>query len=67
MTNDRIADALPLTRGRPPRNGSTRLRILVVDDHTLLRESLSKAIRSEPGLEDVFIKMMDYAPDNFDA
>jgi ABC-2 type transport system ATP-binding protein len=23
--------------------------------------------RSEPGLEDVFIKMMDHAPDNFDA
>ena len=23
--------------------------------------------RAEPGLEDVFIKMMDYAPDNFDA
>ncbi len=51
MTNDRIADALPLTRGRPPRNGSPRLRLLVVDDHTLLRQALRMLLDGQDGVE----------------
>ena len=51
MTSERIVDALPLTRGRPPRNGNTRLRLLVVDDHTLLRQALRSLLDSQEGLE----------------
>ena len=51
MTSERIMDALPLTRGRPPRNGSSRLRLLVVDDHTLLRQALHSLLDGQEGLE----------------
>ena len=47
--NDR--DTAPVTRGRPPRNGVHNLRLLIVDDHALLRQALRVLLDGQEGLE----------------
>ncbi|MEZ4502210.1 MAG: response regulator transcription factor [Dehalococcoidia bacterium] len=49
--NDRSRDMAPVTRGRPARNGVHRLRLLVVDDHALLRQALRSLLDGQEGLE----------------
>ena len=51
MTIDRMRDQAPLTRGRPIRGGVQRIRLLVADDHALLRQALHVLLESQPGLE----------------
>lgn len=50
MTQER-RDLAPVTRSRPTRNGSQRIRVLLVDDHTLLRQALRVMLESQDGLE----------------
>ncbi len=49
-THDRSRDAAPVTRARPMRTGH-RVRILVADDHALLRQALRMMLESQEGLE----------------
>lgn len=49
-THDRSRDAAPVTRARPSRTGH-RIRILVADDHALLRQALRMMLESQEGLE----------------
>jgi two-component system response regulator NreC len=51
MTTDRIRDQVPLTRVRPVRGASQRIRLLVADDHALLRQALRMLLESQAGLE----------------
>ncbi len=44
-------DLPPVTRGRQMRPGSHRLRLLVVDDHTLLRQALRSLLDGQEGVE----------------
>ncbi len=49
---DRSRDVAPVTRTRPTlRNGAPRIRVLLVDDHTLLRQALHAMLDSQEGLE----------------
>lgn len=50
MTQER-RDLPPVTRSRPLRSGSQRIRVLLVDDHTLLRQALRAMLESQDGLE----------------
>ena len=47
---DRNRDAAPITRARPMRSGH-RVRILVADDHALLRQALRMMLEAQEGLE----------------
>ena len=49
MTQDR--DTAPVTRSRPPRMGSQHIRVLLVDDHTLLRQALRVMLETQDGIE----------------
>lgn len=51
MAMERNRDEAPLTRGRPVRAGSHRIRLLVADDHALLRQALRVLLESQSGLE----------------
>jgi DNA-binding NarL/FixJ family response regulator len=51
MTGDRIREHTPMTRVRPVRGGNQRIRLLVADDHALLRQALRVLLESQPGLE----------------
>ncbi|MDA0365166.1 MAG: response regulator transcription factor [Chloroflexi bacterium] len=51
MTIDRMRDQAPLTRGRQVRGGVQRIRLLVADDHAVLRQALRVLLESQPGLE----------------
>lgn len=44
-------DAAPVTRTRAVRGGVQRIRLLVVDDHTLLRQALRSLLEAQPNLE----------------
>jgi len=48
-THDRNRDAAPVTRARPMRTGH-RVRILVADDHALLRQALRMMLEAQEGL-----------------
>lgn len=50
MTQDR-RDLPPVTRQRPTRTGGQRIRVLLVDDHTLLRQALRAMLEGQDGLE----------------
>jgi DNA-binding NarL/FixJ family response regulator len=49
MTQDR-RDFAPVTRSRPPRSGQV-IRVLLVDDHTLLRQALRMMLESQDSVE----------------
>ena len=51
MTFDRSRDEAPLTRTRPARGSTQRIRLVVADDHALLRQALRMLLESQPGLE----------------
>ncbi len=51
MTFDRNRDEAPLTRTRPARGSAQRIRLVVADDHALLRQALRVLLESQPGLE----------------
>jgi two-component system, NarL family, response regulator NreC len=51
MTIDRSRDEAPLTRTRPARGSAQRIRLVVADDHALLRQALRVLLESQPGLE----------------
>ena len=44
-------DAAPVTRTRSARGGVQRIRLLIVDDHTLLRQALRALLEAQPNLE----------------
>ena len=44
-------DAAPVTRTRAARGGVQRIRLLLVDDHTLLRQALRALLEAQPNLE----------------
>ena len=44
-------DAAPVTRTRSARGGVQRIRLLLVDDHTLLRQALRSLLEAQPNLE----------------
>ena len=48
---ERRRDTAPVTRTRTGRNGVQRLRLLIVDDHTLLRQALRALIDGQDNLE----------------
>jgi len=48
--NDRHSMA-PVTRNRPQMGGSQRIRLLVADDHALLRQALRVLLEAQDGLE----------------
>ena len=48
--NDRQTSA-PLTRSRTPSRGPQRIRLLVADDHALLRQALRVLLEAQDGLE----------------
>ncbi len=48
---DRARDMAPVTRSRPAPGGSHRLRLLVVDDHALLRQALRALLDGQESLE----------------
>ena len=50
-TNDRVRDAAPVTRTRSARSGSQRLRLLLADDHALLRQAFRALINDQENLE----------------
>lgn len=51
MTQER-REYSPVTRGRTPgRNGGQRIRLLLVDDHTLLRQALRMMLEAQDSLE----------------
>ena len=44
-------DAAPVTRTRSARGGVQRIRLPIVDDHTLLRQALRALLEAQPNLE----------------
>ena len=50
-TSERNRDAAPVTRARQSRSGAPRIRVLVVDDHTLLRQALRVMLDAQEGIE----------------
>ena len=50
-TSERNRDAAPVTRARQSRAGTPRIRVLVVDDHTLLRQALRVMLDAQDGIE----------------
>ena len=50
-STERNRDAAPVTRTRPTRAGAPRIRVLVVDDHTLLRQALRVMLDGQEGIE----------------
>ena len=50
-STDRNRDAAPVTRARTTRNGAQRLRLLIVDDHALLRQALRALFSDQERLE----------------
>jgi two-component system response regulator NreC len=50
MTQER-RDAAPVTRSNASRLGSQRIRVLLVDDHTLLRQALRMMLEGQEGLQ----------------
>ncbi len=48
--NDRSSMA-PITRQRPPIRGAQRIRLLIADDHALLRQALRVLLEAQEGLE----------------
>ena len=51
VNQDRSRDAFPVTRTRQTRPGTQRIRVMVVDDHTLLRQALRAMLESQDGIE----------------
>jgi two-component system response regulator NreC len=51
LTLDRSRDQAPLTRSRPAPGSMQRIRLLVADDHALLRQALHMLLESQPGFE----------------
>ncbi len=50
-STERRRDSVPVTRTRNGRTGVQRLRLLIVDDHTLLRQALRALIDAQENLE----------------
>ncbi len=50
-SSERDRDAAPVTRTARPRAGTPRIRVLVVDDHTLLRQALRVMLDAQEGIE----------------
>ena len=50
-TQDRGQEFSPVTRNRPMRNGPQRIRVLLVDDHTLLRQALRIMLDGQDAVE----------------
>ncbi len=48
---DRSNESAPVTRARPDRHGVQRIRLLVVDDHALLRQALRALLDDQDPLE----------------
>ena len=48
--NDRLSTA-PVTRNRPPPRSAQRIRLLVADDHALLRQALRVLLEAQDGFE----------------
>jgi DNA-binding NarL/FixJ family response regulator len=44
-------DSAPVTRTRFPSSGGQRIRVLLVDDHTLLRQALRMMLQGQEGLQ----------------
>ena len=51
MTSDRTRDYVPVTRARTVRAGGHRIRLVVADDHALLRQALRMLLEAQEGLE----------------
>ncbi|MCK9486218.1 MAG: response regulator transcription factor [Dehalococcoidia bacterium] len=50
--NDHMTDRnAPITRVRPAARSSSHIRLLVADDHALLRQALRMLLEAQPGLE----------------
>ena len=50
-SSERNRDAAPVTRTPQSRAGTPRIRVLVVDDHTLLRQALRVMLDGQEGIE----------------
>ena len=48
---DRSNESAPVTRARPDRHGAQRIRLLVADDHALLRQALRALLDDQDALE----------------